>query len=98
MKKLLLVFLTCLVLPSFGMNVKEMLAWKKIPKEFKSWTRIDAPQQVKYKMYKGEHTYYNSKELVGSIQLNNFYIKISDVEYQKPWTNSSGREVGEIIV
>ena len=80
-EEIILVFLTCLVLPSFGMNFKEMLAWKKIPKEFKSWTRIDIPQQVKYKMYQGYTPIgFSDKQLIGSIQLNNFYIKISGVE------------------
>ena len=34
----------------------------------------------------------SDKKIIGSIQFNDFYIKISDLEYQEPWTNKSGKK------
>ena len=77
MKRLSIVLLACLVLPSFGMNLKERFSWSKIPKEFKSWNRIYTPQKMKYNMYVPRSR--SDKDLAGTIEFSNFYIKVKEV-------------------
>ena len=100
MKKLLLVFLTCLVLPSFG-NFKEMLGWRHIPKEFKNWTRVDVPEELKYEIIRHpalEQSPWPRYDMnykpppKAYIKFSNFYIKVSDMKYVEKYTHKKTGE------
>ena len=104
MKKLLLVFLTCLVLPSFG-NFKEMLGWRHIPYKFKNWTRVYVPEELKYEIkehpaLERRHPKYDLQGYDFNykpppkkyIKFSNFYIRVSDMKYVEKYTHKKTGE------
>lgn len=82
MKKLLLASILFLTLPTLA-NVQEIFAWRKIPSEYKNWTRL----------YNKPLTF--SGRYNGVIEYKNFSIRVSDVTHKKAYKNKkSGKKIG----